>query len=335
MRHVSRGFWLAMLCGTSLLTVAPLALAQPALAPMPPAPEDYTSESLPVRAIVPPSTPGALTPLTSPATHRLLPGKIVFSMLVTPDLAGAERFYSALFGWGFRPVNDGKTPRVEITLGTQPVGMIVAHKLDDPRHDVPFWMPFLSTSDTATVARVTKQQGGKTLFGPRPIAGLGQAVIVSDPQHGLYAALSAQSGDPVDRDSDPVLNSWSWATLLSPAPRAAAGYYQLLFNYKIVASPEADSPQHYMLTSQDKERASINTLPPGMEPRDRARWIQFIEVRDSAAVSNRAQALGGRVIVPTHVDRDGAQIAVLADPGGAVFGVIESQKDMLEGALPR
>lgn len=324
-----------MLCGTSPLTVAPLALAQPTLAPTPPAPEDYTPESLPAQAIVPPSTPGALTPLTSPATHRLLPGRIVFSMLVTPDLAGAERFYGALFGWGFRPVSDGKTPRVEITLGSQPVGMIVAHKLDNPRRDVPFWMPFLSTSDTATVARVTKQQGGKTLFGPRPIAGLGQAVIVSDPQHGLYAALSAQSGDPVDRDSDPVLNSWSWATLLSPAPRAAAGYYQLLFNYKIVASPEADSPQHYMLTSQDKERASINTLPPGLEPRDRARWIQFIEVRDSAAVSNRAQALGGRVIVPTHVDRDGAQIAVLSDPGGAVFGVIESQKDMLEGALPR
>lgn len=335
MRHVSRVFWLSVLCSTSLLKAAPAALAQPTLAPLPPAPENYAPELLPSPAVVPPPAPGTFDPLTVPATHRLLPGKIVFSMLVTPNLAQAERFYGALFGWGFRPIVDGRTPRVEITLGTQPIGMMVAHKFDHPGQDVPFWMPFLSTSDTATVARVTKQQGGKTLFGPKPIAGLGQVVVVSDPQHGLFAALSAQSGDPVDRDTDPALNGWSWATLLSPAPRAAAGYYQLLFNYKIVAAPEADSPQHYMLTAQDKERASINTLPPGTETQDRARWVQFISVDDSANVADRAQKLGGRVIVPTHVDRDGAQIAVLADAEGAVFGVIESQKDMLEGVVPR
>ncbi|NVN43435.1 hypothetical protein HW537_05890 [Asaia siamensis] len=334
MRHVSRVFWLSVLCSTSLLTAVPAALAQPMLVPLPPAPENYTPEHVPSPTVAP-AAPGAFDALTVPATHRLLPGKIVFSMLVTPDLARAERFYGGLFGWGFRPVGDGRTPRVEITLGTQPVGMMVAHKLDNPKRDVPFWMPFLSTSDNATVARVTKQHGGKTIFGPKPIAGLGQAVIVSDPQHGLYAALSAQSGDPADHDTDPTMNSWSWATLLSPDPRAAAGYYQLLFNYRIVASPEADSPQHYMLTAQDKERASINTLPPGIEPRDRARWVQFVEVNDSASLADRAQKLGGRVIVPTHVDRDGAQIAVLADPDGAVFGVIETQKDMLEGALPR
>ncbi|WP_025884924.1 VOC family protein [Asaia prunellae] len=115
--------------------------------------------------------------------------------------------------------------------------------------------------------------------------------------------------------------------------QAAAGYYQLLFNYKIVAAPEADSAQHYLLMSQDKERASVNTLPTGVEQRDHARWVQFVEVSNSAIIAEKAQALGGQIIVPTHVDRDGAQIAILADPNGAVFGVIESQKDMLEGTL--
>lgn len=302
--------WVGMLCSTSVLAAIPSAMAQPA-----------------------PTQPFA--PLSAPATHRILPGKIVFSMLVTPDLTKAQVFYSRLFGWSFRAVGDGKTPRVEILSGTQPIGAMVAHALRHPDRDTPFWMPFISTSDTATVARVTRQQGGKVLFGPRQIDGLGQMVIVSDPQHGIYAALSALAGDPADQPGSPALNSWSWATLLAPNPGQEAGYYQLLFNYKVMAAPEADNGSHYIIASQDKERASLNTLPNGVTQKDRARWVQFVQVQDTADAANRATALGGQVIVPPHVDRDGAIVAILADPSGAVFGVIEAQKDILEMGAPQ
>lgn len=320
MRPVSHELFLAALCAASQIYSAPLASAQAA----------------PHMQAVSRS----FDPLTAPATHRLLPGKIVFSMLVTPDLPRAETFYSQLFGWGFRPVGNGKTQRVEIMLGSQPIGTVVAHRLDDPRHDVPFWTPFLSTSDTATVARVTRKQGGKVLFGPKQMEGLGEALIVADPQHGVYGALSAQAGDPVDPQSSevaaiPALNNWAWATLLSPEPKAAAGFYQLLLNYKIVASPEEERTGHYMLMSQDRERASVNKLPDGIDQKDTARWIQFIQVQSSADTARKAETLGGKIIVPVHLDRDGAKIAILADPGGAVFGLIEPQKDDLsEGVAP-
>jgi len=297
--------WVGLLCSTSVLAAIPSAMA----------------ESAPVQPF---------TPLSTPATHRILPGKIVFSMLVTPDLTKAQVFYSQLFGWSFRAVGDGKIPRVEILQGTRPIGTMVAHAQLHPARDTPFWLPFISTSDTATVARVTRRQRGKVLFGPHQITGLGQTVIVSDPQHGIYAALSAQAGDPADQPGDPTLNTWSWATLLAPNPKEEAGYYQLLFNYKVMAAPEADNGSHFIIASQDKERASLNTLPDGMEERDHARWIQFVQVGNTADAANRATALGGQVIVPPHVDRDGAIVAILSDPSGAVFGVIEAQKDLLE-----
>ena len=102
-----------------------------------------------------------------------------------------------------------------------------------------------------------------------------------------------------------------------------------------MAAPESDSGSHYIITTQNKERASINTLPDDVTQRDRARWVQFVQVQDTADAANRATALGGQVIVPPHVDRDGAIVAVLADPSGAVFGVIEAQKDMLEMGAPQ
>ncbi len=334
--HSARALCLRVLGGVSLVALIATAQAQPTLAPLPPSPDAPDYVPVPLIAAAPSSSNtqrvpmSAFDPLVTPATQRLLPGKIVFSMLVTPDLTKAENFYGPLFGWSFRPVNGGKHPRVEIMQAGRAIGTMVAHPLDNPKQDVPFWLPFISTSDTATVARVTKRYGGHVLFGPRKWDGLGQAVIVSDPQQGIYAALSAQSGDPEDLSTAPMLDSFSWATLLTPSPSTAAGYYQMLFNYQVTAAPEADSGAHYILSSQGQERASVNTLPPDVMPRDKARWIQFVQVRNSATTATRAVSLGGQVIVPTHVDRDGALISVIADPTGAVFGVIEAQRDMLE-----
>lgn len=312
-RSMFRFFCLGTLCASTLLAAAPMVRAQPSIK----------------------ATDRPFIPLTSPPTHRILPGKIVFSMLVTPDLANAQSFYGQLFGWTFRPVGDDRTQRVEILLDSRPVGTMVSHAVRRAGQDVPFWMPFLSTSDTATVARTIRKQGGKVLFGPHRIAGLGQTVIVSDPQHGIFGALSSDSGDPVDQPIDPQPGSWAWASLLTPYPMASAGYYQQLFGYRIAAASQQDSTTHFIVTSQDRERASINTLPSGIDQKDKARWIQFVQVGNSATVAERAQALGGHVIVPTHIDRDGAQVAILSDPAGAVFGVIEPQGDVLEGGAVR
>lgn len=46
-------------------------------------------------------------------------------------------------------------------------------------------------------------------------------------------------------------------------------------------------------------------------------------MEDAAATTARAEALGGRTLVSAHMDRHGGRIAVLADPEGAWFGVME------------
>ena len=48
-------------------------------------------------------------PLTDGATAAHLPGKVVWADLVTPNLAGAEAFYTGLFGWNIREIHVGDT----------------------------------------------------------------------------------------------------------------------------------------------------------------------------------------------------------------------------------
>jgi predicted enzyme related to lactoylglutathione lyase len=86
--------------------------------------------------------------------------------------------------------------------------------------------------------------------------------------------------------------------------------------------PSEDGLEHVILSSDDFARASVNAFP-GDSPRRHSHWLNFVRVVDAAAVSAKVVALGGRVLVEPHVDRHGGNVAVVADPAGAVFGLME------------
>ncbi|GBQ11749.1 VOC family protein [Swaminathania salitolerans] len=302
-----------------------LGLSVAPLAPTSPLPESLRQKAH--------AAPAALSfqPLTAPATHRILPGKIVFALLVTPDAASARSFYGPLFDWHFRSVGRKDSGNLEIIHRGRPIGMIVPRVLRHPERDTPFWLPFLSTSDTAALAREARRQGGKVLFGPRAVPGLGQEAVISDPQKGLFAAFSSASGDPGD-EGETTSGDWAWSSLLSPAPDRSAAFYKTLFDYDVkrVADPvigrplpHENAPGQFFLVSQGQERAGIAGLPPGDERPDKARWVQFMRVDNCASTAEQVARLGGRILVPPHMDRDGAMLAIFSDPTGAVFGAIE------------
>ena len=51
--------------------------------------------------------------------------------------------------------------------------------------------------------------------------------------------------------------------------------------------------------------------------------MNFIRVTDASAAAQKAVSLGGRVLVEPRPDRHGGNLAILADPSGAPFGVME------------
>jgi predicted enzyme related to lactoylglutathione lyase len=69
-------------------------------------------------------------------------------------------------------------------------------------------------------------------------------------------------------------------------------------------------------------RATVNEIP-GDGYAVHSRWINFVRVEDAGMVSAKAVALGGRMLVAPHMDRHGGRVAVLTDPAGALFGVME------------
>jgi len=86
--------------------------------------------------------------------------------------------------------------------------------------------------------------------------------------------------------------------------------------------PASGGAQHLLLAAEGYARASVNSLPLN-RPDARPYWLDYVRVDDAAAAAARVAALGGRVLVAPRVDRQGGKIAVVADPQGAPFGLLE------------
>jgi len=82
-----------------------------------------------------------------------------------------------------------------------------------------------------------------------------------------------------------------------------------------------DGLPHAILSTNNYARAGVNALPVD-SARRHPHWIHFVRLADATEASDKAVALGGRVLVAPRVDRHGGKLAVLADPSGAPFGVM-------------
>jgi len=105
-------------------------------------------------------------------------------------------------------------------------------------------------------------------------------------------------------------------------PDTAAAFYQTLFDYEVFDFPADKPARHLILASDDYARASANALPAN-RPNAHSHWINYVRVEDAVKMAAKVVSLGGRVLVEPHVDRHGGKVAVVADPMGAPFGLLE------------
>ncbi len=73
---------------------------------------------------------------------------------------------------------------------------------------------------------------------------------------------------------------------------------------------------------EDGGRPVAGTIPPRMEGVP-SHWHVYFAVADADATAAKATELGGNVLVPPY-DIPGGRIAVLSDPQGAVFSIMQS-----------
>ncbi len=261
-----------------------------------------------------------LPAIVEPASHEHHVGKVVFVELVTPDLAAAKRFYGGLFGWTFRDINAGGTAYAEVMLAGQPIAGLFQRTVPAGEHRQSAWLTYFSVQDVDAATETALHNGAKLLFSPHSFPDRGREAVLADPQGAVFALLASASGDPPDLLVDP--GQWIWSSLITRDPATDAAFYQKLFNYSVFALPPGQHGQHFILASGGYARASVNSLPAS-RPDAHPHWLNYVRVENATATAARVAALGGRVLVAPRAERNGGTIALVADPLGAVFGLLE------------
>ena len=261
-----------------------------------------------------------LPAVVQPASGERHAGKVIWADLVTPDLAAAKRFYGQLFGWSFNDIHTGASDYSVALLDGRPVGGLFQRSIKAGEQRQPAWLTFISVRDVAETERSILSHGGKVLAPPRIYADRGRQAVFADPQGAVFAVLQSSSGDPQDLLAGP--GEWIWSSVIARDPDKDAAFYQDVFGYEVFELPSDDGAARVVLSSDDYARASVNPLPAG-SVRRHPHWLNFIRVVSASETAARAEALGGRVLVQPFLDRHGGQVAVVADPTGAPFGVLE------------
>ncbi len=266
------------------------------------------------------SPPLQLPAIVEPASQEHHVGKVIFVELVTPDLAAAKKFYGELFGWTFRDIRAGGTTYAEASLDGHQVAGLVQKDAPGQTHRPPAWLTFIATRNVDAAKKTALQKGAKMLFGPHNIPNRGREAVFADPQGAIFAVLASSSGDPPDVLAEP--GEWIWSSLITSDPDADAAFYQSLFEYEVFDLPAAEGARHLMLASDNYARASANTLPAN-KPDTHPHWLNYVRVENMDGAAAKLIELGGRILVEPRVDRHGGKVAVVADPQGARFGLLE------------
>jgi predicted enzyme related to lactoylglutathione lyase len=261
-----------------------------------------------------------LPPLNSPASTEHHAGKVVWADLVTPDLAAAERFYGGLLGWTFQTVHSGDPDYAIALADGVPVGGLLQKPIPAGERRQSAWLTFFAVRDVDASKRDAIARGAKIVADTKNYPLRGRQAVLADPEGAVFAILASSSGDAPDYLARP--GEWIWTSLLCQDPDTDAAFYQDIIGYDVFDLASDDGLTHLILSSDNYARVSVNAFPADSKRRH-AHWLNFVRVASTADMLAKVVAAGGRVLVEPHVDRHGGLVAVVADPAGAPFGLME------------
>ncbi|MFC9300264.1 VOC family protein [Streptomyces albidoflavus] len=265
-------------------------------------------------------------------TTRYVDGAPNWLDLGTPDPGAATYFYSALFGWTFRP---SERPEASGYGFFELDGRVVAGAMHiSVEQASPSWTVYFRTSDADATADAVRAVGGHVGFRPMAVYDQGRLALFSDrsgASFGCWQPGATEGLGVVGED-----NSLCWVEHYGPTVEDAVDFYRAVYGWNVYEVP-APGGSYTTLgpagEGEDRMFGGAIDLAERIERGSAAHWLPYFAVDDPDAVCRRAREQGGSVrMEPTDLEGVG-RLAKLGDPWGARFAVLkplppESRPDM-------
>jgi len=250
------------------------------------------------------------------ARTAYLDGEPCWADVLAVDMDAAQAFYGGVLGWSFR-AGDDAAGRYVMALRDGHAVAGISPPPPGPAQS-PAWTLYLTSHDLDATARLVDRCAGKVVMGPLDVPGNGRMLFALDPTGAAFGVW--EPGQHTGSALYGEAGALCWAELNSREPESADTFYRSLFDYEQRQIGDADQFD-YTAWSLGGEtlcgRLKMTDSWTGIAPY----WMVYFAVDDADVAADRARRSGGQV-QQAPFDSSYGRIAVLADPGGAVFSVL-------------
>ena len=242
------------------------------------------------------------------------PGVPCWADIQVRDVQAAQDFYSAVLGWSFtEPAEEFGGYVIAQVDGAAAAG--IGPQMGGPAA----WTLYLATDDADKTAASIGEHGGTVVMPPGDVGASGRLAIAVDPTGAVFGLW--QAGDHIGAGLVNAPGGVTWEDLRSPDPDTARTFYAAVFGHEFAAVPGA--PGDYTTFSLPGDAGPRGGIGPLMGQGTSPHWLTYFGVADAVAAAGAAQRAGGAVEVPDFETPFG-RMAVITDPDGAVFWVVEA-----------
>lgn len=247
-------------------------------------------------------------------------GDFVWYELMSPDVAGAAAFYTAVLGWD---AADSGMPGLTYTLFSQK-GVHVAGLMDIPpdaaaRKVPPNWTGYVAVDDVDASAAEVTRLGGRVHRAPDDIPGVGRFAIVADPDGAVIGLLKGQ-GDPPELPGLGTPGHIAWRELHADNGAKVLDFYGQLFGWEKRDGLDMGPMGIYQLYG--KNGADYGGITPRQPDMGSPMWVYYIQVENIDETAKRVVANGGKIeLEPMEVPGE-MWVIQCRDPQGALTAMV-------------
>jgi hypothetical protein len=262
-----------------------------------------------------------------PTIDRHAPGSLCWFELAALNQAAAKSFYQSLFGWEVADSPIGANDYYS-TFRLSGRDVAAAYTMREEQRNAgtpPNWMVYVLVDDADLTARRAAELHGTVLAAPFDVMNHGRMSVLRDPAGAIVSLWQPKQHQGTGLTGEP--GTAVWADLSTPDQAKSAQFYERLFGWTMVEGKSmiaAKPGSYYHIVNRGEFMGGI---PPAdhRAPNTPAHWLVYFGVADCDAAAAKATALGGKVLHGPMAMENVRSFAVLADPEGAAFGIVEAK----------
>ena len=242
--------------------------------------------------------------------------------LSSPDPQASRDFYAKLLGWQIEVSDDPQYGGYATArIGERSVGGIGPKQ--DPGAPTA-WLLYIGTDDIDALARDVANAGGTVVVEPFDVGKQGRMAVFQDPCGAFISAWQSAPGTHASTFLAGAPNAFGWAELNARGVERAIPFYEQVFGWTHRSSETGAGQPPYNEFLLDGESIlgawEMNPAVPAQVP---SYWQVYFTVADLDATYENALELGAREMVGPS-DYPGGRFAIVIDPQGASFGLLQA-----------